>query len=33
MRTLTLAVSSREETNQRFLQAFEGKPQGKPAHL
>ena len=28
MRTLTLAVSSREETNRRFLQAFEGKPQG-----
>jgi len=28
MRTLTLAVSSLEETNRRFLQAFEGKPQG-----
>ncbi|CAK8717364.1 Transcriptional regulator [Candidatus Electrothrix aarhusensis] len=28
MCTLTLAVSSREETNRRFLQAFEGKSQG-----
>ncbi|XCN73637.1 MAG: transcriptional regulator [Candidatus Electrothrix aestuarii] len=28
MRALTLAVSSREETNRRFLQACEGKPQG-----
>jgi predicted transcriptional regulator len=28
MRAVTLIVSSREETNQRFLQAFEGKPQG-----
>lgn len=28
MRTVTLEVSSREETNRRFLEAFEGKPQG-----
>ncbi|MCI5150298.1 MAG: transcriptional regulator [Candidatus Electrothrix sp. MAN1_4] len=28
MRTLTLAISSREEMNRRFLQAFEGKSQG-----
>ena len=28
MRALILAVSSRGETNRRFLQAFEGKPQG-----
>jgi hypothetical protein len=28
MCALTLAVSSREETNRRFLQAFEGEPQG-----
>ena len=28
MRTLTLAISSREETNRRFLQAFDGKSQG-----
>jgi predicted transcriptional regulator len=29
MRTVTLEVSSREQTNRRFLQAFEGKPQGE----
>lgn len=28
MRTLTLVVSSREKTNQRFLGAFEGESQG-----
>lgn len=28
MRTVTLEVSSREETNRRVLDAFEGKPQG-----
>ena len=28
MRTLTLAVSSREKTNRRFLGAFEGESQG-----
>lgn len=28
MRILTLAVSSREETNRRFLQAFAGESQG-----
>lgn len=28
MRTLTLVVSSREKTNQRFLEAFEGEMQG-----
>ena len=28
MRTVTLEVSSREETNRRLLRAFEGKPQG-----
>ena len=28
MRTLTLVVSSREKTNQRFLKAFEGESQG-----
>ncbi len=28
MRTFTLALSSRKETNQRFLQAFEGEAQG-----
>jgi len=28
MRTLSLEVSSREETNRRVLDAFEGKPQG-----
>jgi predicted transcriptional regulator len=29
MRTVTLEVSSREETNRRFLGAFEGQPQGE----
>jgi len=29
MRTVTLEVSSREETNRRFLRAFEGEPQGE----
>jgi predicted transcriptional regulator len=29
MRTVTLEVSSRNDTNKRFLQAFEGEPQGK----
>jgi len=29
MRTVTLGVSSREQTNRRFLQAFEGKAQGE----
>jgi predicted transcriptional regulator len=29
MRTVTLEVSSREETNRRFLQAFEGKSHGE----
>jgi predicted transcriptional regulator len=29
MRTVTLEVSSREETNRRFLSAFEGQPQGE----
>jgi predicted transcriptional regulator len=29
MRTVTLEVSSREETNRRFLRAFEGQPQGE----
>ena len=28
MRTVTLVVSSREKMNRRFLQAFEGEPQG-----
>lgn len=28
MRTVTLEVSSREETKRRFLRAFEGKAQG-----
>ena len=28
MRAVTLILSSREETNRRFLQAFQGKPQG-----
>ena len=28
MRTVTLDVSSRENTNRRFLQAFEGESQG-----
>ncbi len=28
MRTVTLEVSSREETNRRLLQAFEGQQQG-----
>ena len=28
MRTVTLQISSRETLNQRFLQAFEGEPQG-----
>jgi len=28
MRTLSLEVSSREESNRRLLAAFEGKPQG-----
>jgi predicted transcriptional regulator len=28
MRTVTLVISSREGTNRRFLQAFEGEPQG-----
>ena len=28
MRAVTLIISSREETNRRFRQAFEGKPQG-----
>jgi len=31
MRTLTLEVSSRQETDRRFLRAFEGQPQG--AHI
>jgi len=29
MRTVTLEVSSREETNRRFLQVFEGKSHGE----
>lgn len=29
MRTVTLEVSSRKETNRRFLSAFEGQPQGE----
>jgi len=29
MRTVTLEVSSREDTNRRFLRAFEGQPQGE----
>ena len=29
MRTVTLEVTSRETTSQRFLNAFEGKPQGE----
>ncbi len=29
MRTVTLEVSSRERINKRFLQAFEGEPQGE----
>ncbi|MBI5656297.1 MAG: transcriptional regulator [Geobacter sp.] len=29
MRTVTLAVTSREATNQRFLRAFEGELQGE----
>jgi predicted transcriptional regulator len=28
MSTVTLSVSSREEINQRFLQGFQGEPQG-----
>jgi predicted transcriptional regulator len=28
MRTVTLAISSREETNRRILRAFEGESQG-----
>jgi len=28
MRAVTLVLSSREETNRRFLQAFGGEPQG-----
>jgi len=28
MRTVTLKISSREETNRRFLRAFEGESQG-----
>jgi predicted transcriptional regulator len=28
MRTVTLGISSREETNQRLLRAFEGEAQG-----
>jgi predicted transcriptional regulator len=28
MRTVTLEVSSRKETNRRFMRAFEGQPQG-----
>ena len=28
MRTVTLILSSRESINHRFLQSFEGKPQG-----
>ena len=29
MRTVTLEVSSREETDRRLLRAFEGEPQGE----
>jgi predicted transcriptional regulator len=29
MRTVTLEVASREETERRWLRAFEGKPQGE----
>jgi predicted transcriptional regulator len=29
MRTVTLEVSSRKETNRRLFRAFEGKPQGE----
>ena len=29
MRTVTLGVSSREETERRWLRAFEGEPQGE----
>ena len=29
MRTVTLEVSSRKETNRRLLRAFEGQPQGE----
>lgn len=29
MRTITLEVSSRKDTNRRFLRAFEGEPQGE----
>ena len=29
MRTVTLEVSSRQATNRRLLQAFEGRPQGE----
>jgi len=29
MQTVTLEVSSRKETNDRFLRAFEGQPQGE----
>jgi predicted transcriptional regulator len=29
MRTVILGVSSREETNRRFLEALEGRPQGE----
>jgi predicted transcriptional regulator len=29
MRTVTLEVASREETDRRWLRAFEGKPQGE----
>jgi len=28
MRSVTLVIASRERTNRRFVQAFEGKPQG-----
>jgi predicted transcriptional regulator len=28
MRTITLEISSRQATSRRFLQAFEGEPQG-----
>jgi predicted transcriptional regulator len=28
MRTVTLDIASRKSVNRRFLQAFEGKPQG-----
>lgn len=29
MRTVTLEISSRKETNRRLLRAFEGQPQGE----